>query len=208
MEKNLTDRFCETTKSKGRRLEIFDTNPNAWHLIFRVSPTAKSWAVRYRISGKRKLRTIGSYPGVSLKKARAKSLEYASQIADGIDPEQAERESEVAAMTFGDLAGEYITHCKKHQRSWKETERIFDNHILPVLKDEPLTEVGREKTLNLQQTLEDKGLTTQVNRVTSQVKACLSWAVEDRQYLEANPIATLQRKKRRVVETTRDRILN
>jgi integrase len=135
-------------------------------------------------------------------------LEYAAQVSDGINPEQAEHEAKVAAMTFGDLAGEYQAHCKTYQRSWKATERIFENHILPVFKDEPLIDVGREKMLSLQQILLDKGLTTQVNRIISHVKACFTWAVEDKQYLEVNPTATLQRKKRRVVETSRDRILS
>ena len=186
-----------------------DQNQNSWNLIFRVTPNAKSWAVRYRVGGKRKLRTLGPFPGLSLKKARSKSLEYAALVSDGVDPVAANETTKREALSFGEIVAEYIEdYCKKHQRSWKQTDQIFKNHILPKLKDNTLVNLDRGDVIELLDDLEKQGLTTQVNRVLSQIKAVLSWAVENRGYLTANPIATLHSRKRRVPETSRDRILD
>ena len=208
MRKNLTTRFCETQKAPVGRVEVVDTSPRSWNLSFRVTPGSKSWAVRYRINGIRQRITLGAFPGVSLERARTRSLEIAALVADGVDPKEAEAEERRAAITFGMVVGEYIEdHCQKHQRSWKQTARIFERWVLPKLGDAPLQAIDRGKVLELLHDLEEAGLTTQVNRVLSQIKACLSWAVEEREYLSSNPIATLYRKKRRVKEESRDRVL-
>jgi len=209
MRKSLTARFCETIKASSNRVEVVDTSPRSWNLTFRVTPNAKSWAVRYRIDGKRQRITLGAFPGVSLERARKKSLAIAALVADGVDPKETEAEERKASKTFGIVVNEYINdHCRKHQRSWQQTARIFERWVLPSFGDIALQSLDRGKVLELLHDLEKVGLTTQVNRILSQIKACLSWAVEEREYLPVNPIATLYRKKRRVKEESRERVLN
>ena len=116
---NLTDRKCASLQpSKGMtRTDYRDDNPNSWNLIFRVTQNAKSWAIRYRVGGKRKLKTLGSYPGVKLSKAREESIEIAGLVAKRIDPLEDEKSKFREAMTFGSVVDEYINdHCKKHQQ--------------------------------------------------------------------------------------------
>ena len=113
MRKNLTTRFCETQKAPVGRVEVVDTSPRSWNLSFRVTPGSKSWAVRYRINGIRQRITLGAFPGVSLERARTRSLEIAALVADGVDPKEAEAEERRAAITFGMVVGEYIEdHCQ------------------------------------------------------------------------------------------------
>ena len=209
MNKKLTLQFCTTVQASGDRDEYVDDHPNSWNLMLRVSHTAKSWMVRYRFKNKWQKMSLGQFPGVSLDHARRKSLEIAAQVADGIDPAQAERDAEAASMTLEAVVNEYIEqYCKRHLRSWKLRKRIFENWVLPSLGKKALPDVKRGVVLELVQGLEAKGLTSQVNRVLAVLKSCLSWAVEERQYLEYNPIATLFRRKRPVKEVPRDRILN
>ena len=208
--RNFTDRSCQTVKAGEKRIDYRDDNNGSWNLMFRVEPWgSKSWAVRYRVGSERKLLTLGAYPGVTLSKARSRSLEIAALVSEGINPEDAEKEARGKSMTFGDLASEYIQlYCKDNQKSWDQTERIFNNHILPTLGRVTLLELDRGKVIELLDKLEEKGLTAQVNRVLSQIKAAFSWAVESRDYLTVNPIATLHAKKRRVPEKSRQRVLS
>jgi integrase len=210
MQKNLTSRFCETVKApSGNRLEVADSSPRSWNLILRVSPTAKSWEVRFRINGKRRRIAMGGFPSVSLEKARTRSLEIGAMVADGQDPVEAEAGEKRAALTFRDVANEYIeSYCKKHQRTWERTERLFEKWIIPALGDKLLVELNRSDVLDFLHGLEEAGLTVQQNRLLSQVKACLTWCVEGPQYLPANPVATLYRRKRRVPESSRERVLS
>ena len=57
--------------------------------------------------------------------------------------------------------------------------------------------------------LAGEGLTVQVNRVVSQIKAFCNWAVEDREWIDVNPVASINRgKKKRFKERSRDRFLS
>ena len=56
-------------------------------LFIEVKPNnSKLWKMAYRHSGKQKLLSFGSYPAVSLARAREKRLEAKTLLADGIDP--------------------------------------------------------------------------------------------------------------------------
>ena len=44
------------------------------------------WRIRYRLSGKERLYTIGDYPAYSLKSAREELFSVRKLVAEGIDP--------------------------------------------------------------------------------------------------------------------------
>jgi len=67
------DKPLRLTDEKGLFLLV---NPNG----------SKYWRLRYRISGKEKSLSLGIYPEVDLKEARAKRDEARRMLADGIDP--------------------------------------------------------------------------------------------------------------------------
>lgn len=210
MRRNLTDRYCQTTKATEGRKEIIDTSPKSWNLMLRVTPTSKSWWVRYRINGKRPKKMLGTFPSIPLKEARALSVEIGGLVQKGIDPEKEEAEARLSVMTLHELLDEYIEeYCKRHQKkSWKQTEQMFENWVTPRLGDILLPEINRGKILEFLHDLEEAGLTTQVNRIFTQIKACLTWGVEEKEYLLVNPVETLYRKKRRVPEDARARFLS
>jgi len=53
---------------------------------------SKYWRLKYRFLGKEKLLDLGTYPEVSLAKAREKRMEARELLADGIDPGEAKKE--------------------------------------------------------------------------------------------------------------------
>ncbi|MDN3234317.1 integrase arm-type DNA-binding domain-containing protein [Pseudomonas sp. WAC2] len=97
-----------------------------------VKPTGrKSWLLRFQLAGRRREMGLGSFPEVSLKKARQDASAKRSQLSDGIDPlaardiaraahREAQRASEAKQLKFETLAAEY---CDAHGAAWSEKWR-------------------------------------------------------------------------------------
>jgi integrase len=211
MQKNLTDRFCKTVAPlpKNERSEFVDTNPNSWNLILRVSKTAKSWNCQYRFNGRRRRESLGTFPTTSLEEARRKSMGIGNLVQQRIDPKIQMKQVQRKELTVGEAVEEYIDeHCKEHQKSWRQTERLLEKYFIARVGEIPLQNLTRANVLELMDDLTDEGLTVQINRVVSQVKAFCNWAVEDREWIDVNPVASINRgKKKRFKESSRDRFL-
>ena len=211
MRSNLTDRLCQSADcGSSSRIDLHDTNRNSWNLSLRVTKHKKLWYCRYRFGNSRPAISLGSYPSISLAEARQKSLQHGATVQSGIDPRRKIKEEKISNLTIAEVASEYIErHCRQHQKSWQETERMFRLHILPELGKVSIQNLRREHGIQLMDTLAEKGLTVQVNRVIAALKAFLNWAVEDRDLIEHNPVASINRGKfKRFREEKRTRVLS
>ncbi|WP_282397106.1 integrase arm-type DNA-binding domain-containing protein [Pseudomonas sp. PS01298] len=97
-----------------------------------VKPTGrKSWILRFQLAGRRREMGLGSYPDVSLKKARQDASNKRTQLSDGVDPlaardieraaqREAQRTSEGKQLKFETLAKEY---CEAHGGTWSDKWR-------------------------------------------------------------------------------------
>ena len=85
---NLTVRFIEAAKPpKEGRNEYWDKNVRG--LGFRVTDKGhKSWCLMYRIDGRQRRLTLGSYPIISLSGARERAMRALGRVADGPRPSQ------------------------------------------------------------------------------------------------------------------------
>jgi len=85
----LTDTAIKIAKPKEKKYKLFDGRG----LFLQVMPTgSKLWRLKYRLNHKEKEYAIGTYPDISLSKARAKRDELRSLIADGIDPNEIKKQ--------------------------------------------------------------------------------------------------------------------
>ena len=88
-----------------------------------VSPKTKArsvtrgWVLRVQKAGRRRDISLGSYPVVSLQRAREKALEVLQQIDRGLDP-VAERKRE-AVLTFRAAAQQVFA---EHSKGWKNSK--------------------------------------------------------------------------------------
>jgi integrase len=125
----LTALNIETWKPAADRQEVLDRDG----LYFIVQPSGvKSWALRYRRSsdGKAIKHTIGSYPAITLKAARAAATELRAEIERGADPHGAKVLARHRATEVDDafevVARRYITdHQFRNKRSWEWTARML-----------------------------------------------------------------------------------
>lgn len=97
-----------------------------------VKPTGrKSWLLRFQLAGRRREMGLGSFPEVSLKKARLEASIKRSQLSDGVDPlaardieraaqREAQRAREAKQLKFETIAKDY---CDAHSAAWSDKWR-------------------------------------------------------------------------------------
>ena len=124
-------------------------------LYLRVrSSTSRSWVFIRIVGGKRYERGLGSYPDVSLARAREFAQAMRDSFLDGVDPAQITRKRRLAApaakpLSFRDFAFPYIEELQagfdnaKHREQWRSTIETYAAAIL----DKALVEVSQDDIL-------------------------------------------------------------
>jgi len=137
----LSDTFCKNTK-------VAKMHPDGDGLYLKVQSSAKdpgrvtkSWIFRWGAGGKNTM-GLGSYPEVTLVRARELTLEKRRMLVDGVDPkaerqrQQQEAKRQQNTKTFKDHALDYIDAQKpgwknpKHVQQWGNT---LATYALPVI---------------------------------------------------------------------------
>jgi integrase len=134
------------------------------------------WRFKYRYAGKEKLLSLGTYPDVSLARARAAREEARRQLAEGIDPsearQQAKREkAEAAANDFETVAREWLENVKG---SWAavyygDTLKRFEAFVFPTIGRRPIANVTAAELLPLLRQIEARGTLVTAHKV---LRAC------------------------------------
>jgi hypothetical protein len=83
---SLTDVKVKNVKAQDKQFKLYDTSGLFLLVVQTQKGTGKRWRFKYRYNGKEKLLSLGTYPDVSLAKARGKRDEARQLLADGIDP--------------------------------------------------------------------------------------------------------------------------
>jgi integrase len=150
------------------------------NLLLNVSGNSRLWIFRYKVAGKQKPMSIGSYPEVSLADARGKAAELRKQLANGIDP-KAHRASAAleasAVFTFDQVRDQYIANkmqdfTAKSRESWRSS---LATYATPFFGDVP---VGQVDAVLVQKALDPIWLTISdtAHRVRARIEAVLSYA--------------------------------
>ena len=106
----LTDLKIKNLKPKDKPYKVSDFDG----LYVLVNPNgSRFWRVKYRLSGKEGLLSLGAYPAISLLQARQMRDEARAQVAAGIDPSEVKKEKAVLiklkhANTFESVAENYL----------------------------------------------------------------------------------------------------
>ena len=149
--KKFTELSVKGLKPKAKQVDHFDSACPG--LALRVSPKGqKTWCLFYRGAGKKdpgktvvKRLKLGTYPMLGLTDARDEARQCQRAIEKGDDPltikAQQKAEARAArANTVSAVVDEFFDrHAKRHTRSWEETRKVFDRHVLPVWGDRPVT---------------------------------------------------------------------
>lgn len=180
-ENRLTDVKCRTAKAGPVAFRLFDGGG----LYLQVqSSGSRLWRLKYRIDGKEKLLSFGSYPEVSLATARERRTDARRQLSNGIDPalkRKAERQSRQAAAsnTLEAIAREW--HGKKAPR-WADShsEKVLhrlEKNVFPWLGGRILSDLEAPDFLSVLKRMESRGVLDSTRRVRQYLSAILRYAI-------------------------------
>lgn len=165
-----------------------------------VLPSGRmSWMYRYRLNGRQERVTLGQYPAMSLKAARDKRDELATEAAKGKSPaEDAKLRIEEAKLAraglstnptvreFGERYFREQVVCR-----WKNPQtirRYLDNEIFPALGEKLLKDVNALDVQAVVYRKRDNGQVAAAMQLRNVVKNLFSYAIETR-LVTINPAA-------------------
>ncbi len=103
-----------------------------------------------------------------------------------------------------EAAEEFIErYAKPKNRSWEQTQRIFDVYVFPEWGDRLLHSIERRDINDLLDGIVAKGHHALANKVFATLRAFINWCIE-REKITASPIAAM---KAPAKEVSRDRVL-
>lgn len=177
--KNAKPKLKPDGSSTEKAYRIFDERG----LYLEVAPSGgKWWRLKFRFGGKEKRISLGTYPDISLKKARERRDHYRTLIADGVDPldtRKAEKLTEKGQDTFEFVAREWHS---KYQRNWSDahTSRILTRltkNIFPWLGGMNIKEVSAPDLLAVLRRMENRGAIDTAHRALQECSQIFRYAI-------------------------------
>src|SRR6516225_9952226 len=199
----LTAKAVETIKPTAVRQEIPDRLLPGLYLIVQPSG-ARSWAVRYRHNGRSRKHTLGPYPAIDLKSARALGTKVLRAAAEGRDP-TGERQEQRANSVEKVVAQFLATHGQRNYRprTFQEAARLLRQNLVAHWGNRPIASITRKQLRDMLEQLVANDTPMLANRAHSIARKLFGWAVEQ-EIIEASPFVGL---KAPAEESSRDRIL-
>ena len=212
----LTDAAIRKKKPDlDKRIEIHDGHG----LYLVIQPTgAKSWAYRYRVGGKSRKLTLGTFPAIDVAKARSLCSSATVKTKAGGDPAIEHRRALAADGTFEQVARVFVErYARPKNRTWEQNTARWlgfklgeDDNLVLTGKGAAAKWGGRKistirqiDVIHLLDGIVDQGNPISANRTLAAVRKLFNWA-EGRYGLAGNPCDKVEMPGG---ETARDRIL-
>jgi len=157
----LTEISCRTAKAKDKDYKLSDSG--GMHLLVKKAGS-KYWRFKYRYAGKEKLLSLGVYPTLTLKEARAKRDEAKKQLAEGVDPSEAKQEAKQLKILKAENSFEAIA------REWHDTKTggwtikyskkvmtRMEGDLFPAFGNKPIAEIAAPQLLACLRKIEKRG---------------------------------------------------
>ncbi len=171
----LTETAVKAAKPADRPYKLSDERG----LFLIVRPDgARWWRFRYRINGTEKLISMGTYPDVSLKRAREKREDARKLVADGVDPSEVRKAEKVAgADTFQAIAAEWLAKQNFAPATLEKAEWTFTDLIYPKLGSKPIASITPPEVLKVLQPLEARGKNETAHRTKQRIGQVCRYAI-------------------------------
>ena len=177
----LTAISIKNAKHKDKTYKIFDGKG----LFLQITPNGgKWWRLKYRVDGKEKLLSLGTYPDVSLKDARERRDKARKQVADGIDPSEHRKankaaKTERAANSFEVVAREWFS---KREPNWSTNHanriiRRLERDIFPWIGGTAVADITAPQLLDAVRRIEQRGALETAHRALGNCGQVFRYAV-------------------------------
>lgn len=177
----LTDTAIRTAKAADKPYKLSDERG----LFVLVNPNgSKWWRLKFRVDGKEKMLSFGTYPDVSLKDARSKRDDARKMLSDGIDPgahrkAQKAGKSERAANSFEVIAREWLEGQKTVVSSGQHGKTLarMENDVFPWLGGKPVAEITAPDVLSVIRRIDQRGARYTAHRARGQISQVMRYAI-------------------------------
>lgn len=210
----------------ARTVQNLKFTEGEWHndgdgLKLRVRPSGKDWYFIYRRNrNENEIKiVIGSYPELSLEKARKQAIFFREQRASGLDPklarEEEERQKAITQLEQSSLprtVNDLFIHWQKRDLTKRkdggdEVTRAFSKDVLPVIGNFMLIEVRKGHIASILDSIVNRGSNRMANRTLSDLRQMFGFAIS-RDWIEIDPTARLKKTDFGGKEAPRDRNLS
>lgn len=190
----LTDAKIRNIKPQARPFNVTDGDGL---FLYVQTNGSKCWRYGFRYLGKRKTLALGTYPEMSLARARELLAEARTHVAAGRDPCALKQEAKAAKKreafeTFEAVSRAWLTDNGPY---WSETHRRdqarrLDKDILPLIGAKPIKEFKASELVALLRDVSKRGLET-AKRTRVIIQSVFRYAVNIG-VLDADPTTTLK----------------
>ena len=193
----LNAKQVEAAKPEAKEYNLTDGGG----LTLRIKPSGgKFWLYNYTapVTKKRKNMGLGSFPDITLAKARERHKKYKALVLDNIDPIHQRQLDEKQAQekhlqTFKAVA--LMWYEKKKTEIKPQTAQaalnLLTNHAFPAFGNEPISQLKAFQVIELVRPIEAKGSLETVKRVCQRINEVMVHAVNCG-LIEANPLASIR----------------
>jgi len=157
----LTDITIRNAKPKEKDYKLSDSG--GLYALIKTNGT-KCWRLKYRIAGKEKVLSIGTYPIVTLGVARDKAMKAKEQLLDNIDPSQVKKEEKLQVKTEAENSFESVARCwhENQKHGWTERHanyvlRRMEADIFPALGFKAIESIKAPELLAVLRGIEARG---------------------------------------------------
>ena len=176
----LTDSIIKNEKPTDKRKQLADGNG----LVLYIMPNgSKLWRYRYRYNGSPKMLSLGEYPTVTLKDARADRERVSGLLAQGIDP-SIERKEKKLSQAYA-IENDFRSVARAWWDNWKVANSeahalkvwgIFEKDIFPVFGKYPVENIKPSLVRLAVKRVVERGAYDTAGRVHQYTSAVLSYA--------------------------------
>ncbi len=194
----LTDVAVRQARSTGKDYTL----PDFDGLSLAVSAKGgKSWHFRYYWAAKQKRMSLGTYPEVGLRAARALRDEARALAAKGINP-KIDRKQKLRAVrlatenSFKAVYLQWLAHRRLElkegrQSTLSQIQRIFDKNVLPDLGGIAIHDVRRTDLLAVLARIEQRRAFTTAEKVRTWLRHLFRFAMVKVECIESSPASDL-----------------
>jgi integrase len=177
----LTDASIRNAKPYEKSIRIYDSQG----LYLEVSPAGGKWfRLKYRFDGKENRMSLGVYPNVSLKDARARRDEARKLLASGVDPSENRKAQKLAradgiANSFEVVAREWFA---KHSPTWAANHSRgllsrLERDVFPWIGSHPFADITAPDILAVVRRIESRGALETAHRTLSNCGQVCRYAI-------------------------------
>ena len=167
----LTSLAVKQAQPAGKTKRLYDERG----LYLEISPAGgKWWRLKYRFAGKEKRLSLGVYPDIGLKEARAARDEARRLIAQGVDPSARRKESSRQRVADAENSFEVVARewFQKQAPIWSDIHQKnviskLEKNIFPYLGDDTVAAISAPNLLRVLRKIEERGAIETAHRTLS-----------------------------------------